>query len=59
MGLAAAITEHLALKEVTIPALEILIVCCSIASWIEVRSASFIYNHKTKLLVRHHYAIHK
>jgi hypothetical protein len=37
-GLAAAMTEHLALKVVTIPALEIEIVCCSIASWIEVLS---------------------
>lgn len=37
-GLAAAITEHLALSVVTIPAFEIEIVCCYIASWIEVLS---------------------
>ena len=42
IGFAAAITEHLALKEVTIPALEIEILCCYIASWIDVLSCSFI-----------------
>jgi len=31
-GLAAAITEHLALKLVTIPAFEMEILCCSMAS---------------------------
>ena len=31
-GLAAAITEHLALRVVTIPAFEMEIDCCSIAS---------------------------
>lgn len=34
---------HLACRVVTIPALDKEIVCCSIASWIDVRSASFIY----------------
>jgi hypothetical protein len=38
MGFAAAITLHLAYKLVMIPALEIEIDCCSIASWIEVLS---------------------
>jgi len=37
-GFAAAITEHLAWRDVTIPAFEILILCYSIASWIEVLS---------------------
>lgn len=37
-GFAAAITEHLALSVVTIPALDIEIVCCSMASWIDVLS---------------------
>ncbi len=32
IGFAAAITEHRALKLATIPALEIEILCCSIAS---------------------------
>jgi hypothetical protein len=38
MGLAAAITEQRAWREVTIPALEMEIDYCSIASWIDVRS---------------------
>jgi len=47
MGLAAATTAHRALKVVTIPALEIEIDCCSIASWIDVRSASFILSNSS------------
>lgn len=42
MGLAAARTAHLACRDVTMPALEMEILCCSIASWILVLSASFI-----------------
>lgn len=42
LGLAAATTEHLALKLVTIPAFDIEILCCYMASWIDVRSYSFI-----------------
>ena len=37
-GFAAAMTEHQAYNDVTIPALEILMLCYSIASWIEVLS---------------------
>jgi hypothetical protein len=47
IGLAAAITEHLARNDVTIPALEIEIDCCYIASWIEVLSASFILSNSS------------
>lgn len=42
MGLAAAMTVHLACSEVTMPALEMEMLCCSMASWILVLSASFI-----------------
>jgi hypothetical protein len=42
MGLEAAMTEHRACRDVTIPAFEIDIDCCSMASWIDVRSRSFI-----------------
>ena len=38
MGLEAAMTLHLALSVVTMPAFDTEMVCCSIASWIEVRS---------------------
>ena len=38
MGLEAAMTLHRALSVVTMPAFDTEIVCCSIASWIEVRS---------------------
>jgi hypothetical protein len=47
MGLEAAMTEHLALRVATIPALEIEMVCCSMASWIEVRSESFILSNSS------------
>lgn len=47
IGLAAAITEHLAYRVATIPALEIEIDCCSIASWIEVLSWSFILSNSS------------
>lgn len=43
MGLAAAMTVHLACSEVTMPALEMEMLCCSMASWILVLSASFIW----------------
>lgn len=43
MGLEAAMTVHLACSEVTMPALEMEILCCSMASWILVLSASFIW----------------
>lgn len=42
MGLAAAITVQRACSEVTMPALEMEMLCCSMASWILVLSASFI-----------------
>lgn len=42
IGLQAAMTVHLACREVTMPALEMEMLCCSIASWILVLSASFI-----------------
>lgn len=43
MGLEAAMTVHLACSEVTMPALEMEMLCCSMASWILVLSASFIW----------------
>lgn len=43
IGLAAANTEVLEFKMVQIPALAILIVYCSIASWIDTLSSGFIY----------------
>ncbi len=46
-GLAAAITLHLALSWATIPALEMEIVCCYIASWIDVLSWSFILSNSS------------
>ena len=46
-GLAAAITEHLALRLVTIAALEIEILCCYMASWMDVRSCSFILSNSS------------
>lgn len=42
IGLQAAMTVHLACSEVTMPALEMEMLCCSMASWILVLSASFI-----------------
>ena len=47
MGLAAAITEHLALREATIPALEIEMLYYSIASCIDVLSESFILSNSS------------
>jgi len=47
MGFAAAQTEHRACSEVTMPALETDIDCCSIASWIEVLSWSFILSNSS------------
>jgi len=47
MGFAAAITEQRAYKLVMIPALEIEIDYCSIASWIEVLSQSFILSNSS------------
>lgn len=44
MGLAAAMTVQRACSEVTMPALEMEMLCCSMASWILVLSASFICN---------------
>lgn len=43
MGLAAAMTVHRACSEVTMPALEMEMLCCSMASWMLVLSASFIW----------------
>ena len=40
--------EQRACREVTMPALLIEILCCSIASWILVRSASFIWKGRSK-----------
>jgi len=42
MGLAAAMTAQRACSVVTMPALEIEMLCCSMASWMDVRSWSFI-----------------
>lgn len=50
IGLAAAITAHLAFKDATIPAFEIDILYYSIASWIDVQSASFILSNSS---IRH------
>jgi hypothetical protein len=47
MGLAAAMTAHRACREVMMPALEMEMDCCSIASWIEVRSESFILSNSS------------
>ena len=47
IGFAAEITEHLACKLVTIPAFEMEIDCCSIASWIDTRSWSFILSNSS------------
>lgn len=49
MGLAAAITVQRACKEVTMPALEMEILCCSMASCMLVLSWSFIYK-KAKMI---------
>lgn len=48
MGLAAAMTVHLACSDVTMPALEMEMLCCSMASWMLVLSASFIWRVKVK-----------
>lgn len=42
MGLAAAMTVQRACNEVTMPALEMEMLCCSMASWMLVLSWSFI-----------------
>lgn len=42
MGLAAAMTVQRAWREVTMPALEMEMLCCSMASWMLVLSWSFI-----------------
>ena len=57
IGFEAAIMEQRACNEVTIPALEIEILCCSIASWIDVRSWSFILSNSSmrQTPVRHGY----
>ena len=44
IGLEAAMTAQRACSDVTMPALDTEILCCSIASWMLVLSASFIYN---------------
>lgn len=49
MGLAAAITVQRACKDVTMPALEMEILCCSMASCMLVLSWSFIYK-KAKMI---------
>ena len=46
-GFAAAMTEHRACSEVTMPALEIEMDCCSIASWMDTRSWSFILSNSS------------
>lgn len=51
MGLDAAMTVHLACSEVTMPALEMEMLCCSMASWMLVLSASFIYRTRVRLEV--------
>jgi hypothetical protein len=47
IGFAAAMTLHLAYKLVTIPAFDILIDYCSMASWILVLSLSFILSNSS------------
>ncbi|KFM22527.1 hypothetical protein F751_0086, partial [Auxenochlorella protothecoides] len=49
-GLAAASTEHRAWSWVTIPALLMEMDCCSMASWMDTRSASFILSNSS---IRH------
>jgi len=44
IGLEAAMTAQRACSDVTMPAFDTEILCCSIASWILVLSASFIWN---------------
>ena len=44
MGLAAAMIAQRAWRDVTMPAFEMEMLCCSIASWMLVLSASVIYN---------------
>ena len=46
-GFAAAITAHRACRLATIPAFEIEMLCCSIASWMLVRSLSFILSNSS------------
>ena len=52
MGLEAAMTLHLALRVVTMPAFDTEIVCCSIASWIEVRSCGDKYKFLIRSIVK-------
>mmetsp|Transcript_984 Transcript_984/g.2916 ORF Transcript_984/g.2916 Transcript_984/m.2916 type:complete len:215 (+) Transcript_984:5005-5649(+) len=47
IGLAAATTEHLAFREVWIPALEMVTVCCSMTSWIATLSFSPILSNSS------------
>lgn len=47
IGLAAAITAHLAWRDVTRPAFEMDMDCCSMASWMDVRSWSFILSNSS------------
>mmetsp|Transcript_48038 Transcript_48038/g.109107 ORF Transcript_48038/g.109107 Transcript_48038/m.109107 type:complete len:326 (+) Transcript_48038:268-1245(+) len=47
MGFAAAITAHLACSDVTMPAFDTLMDCCSMASWMEVRSCSDILSNSS------------
>lgn len=47
LGLAAAITEHLACRLATIPAFDIEMLCYSMASWILVLSLSFILSNSS------------
>ena len=49
MGLDAAMTVQRACSEVTMPALEMEMLCCSIASWILVLSASFIWEREVHI----------
>mmetsp|Transcript_26743 Transcript_26743/g.50937 ORF Transcript_26743/g.50937 Transcript_26743/m.50937 type:complete len:214 (-) Transcript_26743:816-1457(-) len=47
MGLAAASTEQRAFREVWMPALAMVTVCCSITSWMATRSASAILSNSS------------
>lgn len=52
MGLAAAMTVQRACSEVTMPALEMEMLCCSMASWMLVLSASFICTQDKNVLLK-------
>eukprot|EP00268_Persea_americana_P047389 TRINITY_DN4936_c0_g1_i1.p1 TRINITY_DN4936_c0_g1~~TRINITY_DN4936_c0_g1_i1.p1 ORF type:complete len:108 (+),score=3.12 TRINITY_DN4936_c0_g1_i1:333-656(+) len=47
IGFAAAITEHRALRDVTIPAFDMLMLCCSMASCILALSRSFMLSNSS------------